>query len=98
MKPDNAEKVEVSSGISAASLLDCDSKIRKKLDPEYKHSLSYVVKIPSQQMSYIIPLMYSLGYQVELDFTYSPDEWSLTGYYYDKDLNYVGHTIWCPGA
>ena len=99
MKPDKADKIYVDSDISAASLLDCDHKIREILDPKYKHKLDYEVKVASQQMEYIIPLMYALGYRVLLDFTYDIDEWSLTGFYYQNEpFKRIEHTIWSPGS
>jgi len=85
---------------SCAGYVHAQEFIQKELNPHYNlnNKLYWVVKVPSQAMAEAITLAYAVGGRVEIDFNYHEDEWSLTGFYYNKEMKKVSLTVWSPGA
>ena len=97
MKPKNAIEIVVPSDLTGVSLLHAQDDIQKELSPDYKNDLYWELRVASQGMGEAIKLAYLLGVNVNVDFEYGADEWSLTGRnYHTKELS--ERTIWSPSA
>ena len=92
-------RVGIDCGLSAYSYIKAEEWIRDQIDPDCKQKLYFELSVPSQQMSDAVNLAFCLNVtSVKINFDYREDEWSVTGYYYDKDFHKTELTAWSPGA
>ena len=97
MKPNDAEELSTPSDLTGVSVLYAKDSIQKELSPKYDKKLYWELRVSSQEMGEAIKLAYLIGLNVNVDFTYDVDEWSLGGTRYDHD-GFKAKTIWSPGA
>ena len=96
---DTKYKLDVDSDLSTYAYIKAEEWIRGQLDQDYQQKLCFSLSVPSQTMSDACKMAFCLNItNVQIDFNYNADEWSVTGYYYDRDFNKVELTIWSPGA
>ncbi len=108
MKPDKAIKMKTPSDLVLYWVIMAEDKIRRKLNPEYKikqDKFIYTLKVASQDFKRALTIAAVGKYDVEIEFSYDRDEWSLRGYAYDfiikdgKDITIeYEHEIWSAGA
>lgn len=96
---DNKYKFETDSDLTAYSYMKAEEWIREQLNPDYTDKMYFTLSVPSQLMSEAVKYAFCLPLSdVQINFEYEADEWSVTGYYYDKDFNKTELTVWSPGV
>jgi len=83
MKPDKADELAASCDFSHSAYFNMESKILEKFKIDYIErkldDVRFILKIPSQLVNEAMVLSYVLKCNIEIDYTYNSDEWSLTG-------------------
>ena len=108
MKPDKAIKMKTPADLVLYWVIMAEDKIRRKLNPKYKidsNAFTYTLKVTSQDFKRALTIAAVGKYDVEIEFSYDRDEWSLRGYGYAFDIEEgkiitkeYEHEIWSPGA
>lgn len=95
MKPENAKPLATPADLSHCSLLDCERLIFEEIGQQKK--IIHTLTVASQNLNEAVVMAYLFGFAINIDSSYSPDEWSLTGWnYFDAKQHEI--TYWSPGA
>jgi len=97
MKPDNADVLEQEPDLGGYWLFKAIDKILIIFDMPLMR-VSFTLTVSEEGLSVALPLSYLFAFSIDVNQDYEQDEWSLTGHYYDSDLNGIIHTVWSPGA
>ena len=97
MEPSNAHGFDATPDLGGYWVYKGMEMIEDLLSVE-RHKINWQLEVASQGFAEACKIGYLIEINAIINFEYQPDEWSLTGYYYNDDMNIIKEMVWSAGA